>query len=127
MKFPKYIKAANGQIGEYAYLTVGDRPVYRFEAGEYKFRAATTEELNTGSDNRRDLETEVKLGMQWKQLSSSVWEAEGRDGKFRIEHSKGKFWAVYASESAPIKFRPKDKLSEAKDFCERSTYWEDAV
>lgn len=66
-------------------------------------------------------------GMQWKQLSSTEWEAEGRFGKFRIERSRGKFWASYAYEDGRINFRPKSKLSEAKDFCERNENWEDAV
>ena len=66
-------------------------------------------------------------GMKWKQLSSSVWEAEGKYGKFRIERSRGLFWALYASEDTLQKFRPKQKLSEAKDFCERNENWEDAV
>ena len=34
MTYPKYIKATDGQIGTYAYLTLGNRPVYRFEQGE---------------------------------------------------------------------------------------------
>ncbi len=75
----------------------------------------------------RPQEQSAQVGMTWKQLSSTVWEAEGKYGKFRIERSRGLFWAVYASEDFLQKYRPKQKLSEAKDFCERSTYWEDAV
>lgn len=66
-------------------------------------------------------------GMKWKQLSSTVWEAEGKYGKFRIERSRGLFWVLYASDGPIQKFRPKKKLSEAKDFCERNENWEDAV
>lgn len=66
-------------------------------------------------------------GMQWKQLSSTIWEAEGKYGKFRIERSRGLFWSCYSSEDCLQKFRPKQKLSEAKDFCERNENWEDVV
>lgn len=127
MNYPKYIKSADGQIGTYAYLTLGDRPVYRFETGKYKFRSATQDELKSGSDYRSELETETRTGMQWKQLSSTVWEAVGRDGKFRIERSRGKFWAHYASEDVNKRFPPKDKLVDVKDMCERDEYWEDAA
>lgn len=72
-------------------------------------------------------ETPAGSGMKWKQLSSTVWEAVGKYGKFRIERSRGLFWALYASEDTLQKFRPKQKLSEAKDFCERNENWEDAV
>lgn len=127
MKYPQYIKTANGEIGTYAYLTLGDRPVYRFKNGEYKFRAASDEELKNGSDRLSDLVERRADSMQWKQLSSSLWEAVGKCGKFRIERSRGMFWAHYASEDSALKFRPKAKPSEAKDFCERSPYWEDVI
>ena len=127
MTYPKYIKATDGQIGTYAYLTLGNRPVYRFEQGEYKFRAATEEELANGLDGLGSLVEANRPAMAWKQLSSTVWEAVGRYGKFRIERSRGLFWVHYASEDLSRNFRPKAKLSEAKDFCERSTYWEDAA
>lgn len=66
-----------------------------------------------------------RKGMQWKQLSSSVWEAEGEDGKFRIERFRGRFWARYGSERyAPFNMPPKDKLSGAKEMCENNDYWE---
>lgn len=127
MTYPKYVKTADGQIGTYAHLTFGNRPVYRFESGEYKLRQATAEELTNGSDNLSDLIEQKQPAMAWKQISSSVWEAVGKYGKFRIERRSGRFWAVYASEDTPINFRPKSKLSEAKDFCERSAYWEDVA
>ena len=126
-KYPKYIKSEDGQIGEYAYMTVGNRPVYLFKTGKFKFRAATNDEIANGSDNLNDLIERKRVTMQWKQLSSTVWEAVGKYGKFRIERSCGKFWAQYASEDTPINFRPKANLSEAKDFCERSPYWEEAA
>lgn len=66
-------------------------------------------------------------GMQWKQLSSTVWEAEGKFGKFRIERSGGRFWARYSSNDTAFKMPPRAKLSEVKDFCERNEYWEAAV
>lgn len=61
-----------------------------------------------------------RKGMQWKQLSSSVWEAEGEDGK----RSRGKFWARCASSDTAFKMPPKDKLSGAKEMCENNDYWE---
>ena len=66
-------------------------------------------------------------GMKWKQLSSTVWEADGKYGKFRIERSRGLFWPRYSSDDTLQKFRPKQKLSKAKDFCERNENWEDTV
>ena len=89
MTYPKYIKATDGQIGTYAYLTLGNRPVYRFEQGEYKLRQATEEELANGSDCLGSLVEANRPVMEWKQLSSTVWEAVGRYGKFRIERSRG--------------------------------------
>lgn len=127
MKCPKYIKSADGKIGTYAYLTIGNRPVYRFDEGKYKYRAATAEELAKGSNRLTDLKEEEKTSMQWKQLSSSEWEAVGKYGKFRIERARGKFWSFYASEDASYSLRPTDKLSEAKDKCERHSCWEWAV
>ncbi|MDE6442366.1 MAG: hypothetical protein K2L12_06425 [Clostridia bacterium] len=127
MQYPKYIKSADGEIGSYAYLTLGDRPVYRFENGEYKFRPATADQLANGSDRLSELKEKESFSMQWKQLSSSVWEAVGKYGKFRIERSRGKFWSFYASEDTVHNLRPTDKLSEAKDKCERHSCWECAV
>ena len=127
MQYPKFIKTSDGQIGTYAHITFGNRPVYRFEQGEYKLRQATEEELANGSDSLSCLFEEKRPAMTWKQLSSTVWEAVGKYGKFRIERSRGLFWAHYASNDTSLKFRPKAKLSEAKDFCERSTYWEDGA
>ena len=66
-------------------------------------------------------------GMQWKALSSTVWEAEGKFGKFRIERAKGKFWSRYASADTAFKMPPKAKLSEAKEMCENNDYWEGAA
>lgn len=66
----------------------------------------------------------LRKGMQWKQISSTEWEAEGEDGKFRIERSRGKFWARYASNDTAFKMPPKDKLSQAKEMCENNDYWE---
>ena len=71
-------------------------------------------------------EASTSSGMRWEQLSSTVWEAVGKYGKFRIERSRGLFWALYASDDTLQKFRPKPRLSEAKDFCERNENWEDA-
>lgn len=65
--------------------------------------------------------------MQWRQLSSSSWEAAGRFGKFLIERSRGKFWARYSSSDTAFKMPPKVKLIEAKNMCENNEYWEDAV
>lgn len=65
------------------------------------------------------------VGMQWKQLSSTSWEAVGRFGKFLIERSGGKFWARYSSSDTAFKMPPRSRLSEAKDFCERNEYWEE--
>lgn len=63
-------------------------------------------------------------GMQWKKVSSSTWEAEGKFGKFRIERFRGKFWSRYASEDTAFNLRPKDTLNEAKSQCEDNDYWE---
>lgn len=127
MKYPKYIKTVSGYIGKYAYLTVGNRPVYKFESGEYKFRAATEEEISSGSDTLNDFKSKTKCLMKWEQINSSVWEAVGKYGKFRIERSGGRFWSTYASEDTQHKLHPTYKLSEAKDKCERHPMWEDAV
>lgn len=67
---------------------------------------------------------DVFAGMQWKQPKSSEWVAEGKDGKFVIERSRGKFWARYCSEDCTFKMPPKSKLSEAKEMCENNVYWE---
>lgn len=127
IKYPKYVKAENGEIGTYAYLTCGNRPVYRYEKGEYKFRAVTESELANGSDRLSDLKEKERSLMQWKQLSSTEWEAVGKYGKFRIERARGKYWSFYASEDTLHRLRPTDKLSEAKDKCERHSCWECAV
>lgn len=127
MKPPKYIKAENGLIGTYAYLTLGNRPVYKFESGEFKFRVATEKELSSGSDRLSDLQEKERFSMVWKQLSSTKWEAVGKYGKFLIERGGGKFWSCYASEDTLQKLHPTNKLSEAKDRCERHPNWEDAV
>lgn len=131
MRFPKYVKTMNGQIGIYAHLTFGNRPVYRFEEGEYKLRQATEEELANGSDRLSELLGHSNVFMQWQKLSSSMWEAVGKYGKFRIdrrtEHYRIKYFVCYASEDGTQNFRPKDTLTEAKDFCERSPYWEDVA
>lgn len=50
-------------------------------------------------------EPERAAGMSWMQLSSSVWEAKGKFGTFRIERSGGKFWARYSSEDTSFKCR----------------------
>ena len=126
MKYPKYIKTESGEIGVYAYLTLGNRPVYKFENGEYKFRTATENELAGGSDRLSDLQEE-HFSMAWKQVSSTKWEAVGKFGKFSIERSRGKFWSCYASKDTLHKLHPTNKLSEAKDKCERHPCWEDAV
>lgn len=52
MKYPKYIKTADGYIGTFQYLDFGEFPVYRFEGGD---RIADNWELEHGSDNREDL------------------------------------------------------------------------
>lgn len=127
MKFPKYIKTADGQIGTYAHLTFGNRPVYRFGDGEYKFRQATETELAHGSDRLSDLAEQKREPMQWKQLSSAVWEAVGKYGKFRVERSGNKFWAVYASDDTQFNLPPCKTLAKAKLLCERNLYWEDAA
>ena len=56
MKFPKYVKTADGYIGVFSYLDFGEFPVYRFPGGE---RIADSWELANGSDNRADLEKEA--------------------------------------------------------------------
>ena len=72
-------------------------------------------------------EASAGSGMMWKQLSSTVCEAVGKYGKFRIERSCGRYWVYYASEEGTHCYGPRDKLSYAKDFCERNENWEDAV
>ena len=67
------------------------------------------------------------IGMEWKQLSSTVWEAEGKYGKFRIERSCNKFWSHYASSDTAFKLPPKSKLTDAKQMCEDNEYWEVAA
>lgn len=125
--FPKYIKDQNGQIGTYAHLTFGDRPVYRFETGEFKLRQATVEELSNGSDRLDDLIEKERKQMRWKQLTSSEWEATGADGKFVIKKRSGKFWAAYASEDIQFNMPPKATISAAKQACEDNQYWEYAA
>lgn len=131
MTNPKYIKSADGQIGVFAHHTWGDRPVYKFKSGEFKFRTATEEELEHGSNNLNDLVESSRPAMAWVQLSSSSWEAVGRYGKFRIEcrsiNYHKKYFVCYASEDLVQNFKPLDKLTQAKDLCERSAYWEDAA
>lgn len=53
MKYPKYVKSADGYIGVFSYLDFGEFPVYRFPGGE---RIADRCEIESGSDNRVDLE-----------------------------------------------------------------------
>ena len=53
MKFPKYVKTADGYIGTFSYLDFGEFPVYRFPGGE---RIADDYEIKNGSDNRKELE-----------------------------------------------------------------------
>lgn len=53
MKFPKYVKIADGYIGTFSYLDFGEFPVYRFPGGE---RVADDFEIRNGSDNRKELE-----------------------------------------------------------------------
>lgn len=62
--------------------------------------------------------------MQWKQLSSTKWEAEGKLGKFRIERCGGKFWSHYASKDTAFKLPPTVKLGDAKAMCEDNINWE---
>ena len=62
--------------------------------------------------------------MQWKQLSSTQWEAKGKLGKFLIERSGGKFWSRYASADTAFKLPPKLKLNDAKSMCEDNINWE---
>lgn len=125
--YPKYIKSADGQIGRYAYNDPWKRPVYRYQNGsKYIFKAAAEEELLNGSNSMIAL-TDEKDSMQWKQLSLTIWEAVGKYGKFRIEHSRGKFWSHYASNDTAFKMPPKAELSEAKAMRERNTNWEDVV
>ena len=62
--------------------------------------------------------------MVWKLLSSTICEAEGRDGTFRIERSRGWFWSRYSSADMSFKLPPKKKLAEAKAMCENNEYWE---
>lgn len=65
------------------------------------------------------------IGMRWRKLSSTEWEASGKDGKFRIEFRRGKFWAQYGSAIyASFNMRPKSTLSDAKKMCEDNEYWE---
>ncbi len=127
-KIPKYVKSESGQIGRYSYMTLGNRPVYRFENSRPPFRVATDAELAAGSDRLSDLAAPKRSAMEWKQISSTEWEAVGKYGKFRIERNRGKYWSFYASEDAPQhNLRPTDKLSEAKDKCERHSCWEDVI
>lgn len=52
MKYPKYVKTADGYIGTFQYLEFGGFPVYRFEGGD---RIVDNWEIANGSDNREDL------------------------------------------------------------------------
>lgn len=54
MKFPKYVKTADGYIGTFQYLDCGEFPVYRFPGGE---RIADDYEIRNGSDNRKEIES----------------------------------------------------------------------
>lgn len=57
IKYPKYIKTADGYIGVFQYFDFGEFPVYRFEGGD---RIADNWELESGSDNREDLINDTK-------------------------------------------------------------------
>ncbi len=63
-------------------------------------------------------------GMEWVQVSSTKWEAIGKDGTFFIERSGGVFWARYYSELKAFKLPGTKKLREAKQLCEENHYWE---
>lgn len=128
MHFPKYIKSSCGIIGVFSHLTYGiNSAVYKFDTGDFKFRQATPEEIKSGSDKLMDLTESQSLSMSWKQVSSSIWEAVGKYGKFRIERSRGKFWSCYISGGKSWYLRPTDKISAAKDKCERHSCWECTV
>ena len=127
MKFPKYIKDKTGDIGVFSHITWGDRPVYKFDNGEFKFRMATHEEIAGGSDRLSDLQGQPRTSMVWKQISSTKWEAAGKHGTFLIERSGRRFWSYYTSDTRYYKLQSTDKLAKAKDKCERSPDWEDAV
>ena len=68
-----------------------------------------------------------RTGMQWVQLSSTEWEARGKYGVFNVKRAGGKFWPRYASSDTAFKMPPTDKLSSAKEMCERNANWEDAA
>ena len=53
MKYPKYIKTADGYIGVFVYLDFGEFPVYRFPGG---CRIADRCEIENGRDSREELE-----------------------------------------------------------------------
>ena len=57
MKFPKYVKTADGYIGTFRGLEFGEFPVYRFEGGE---RVADNWEIENGSDDINDLKEATK-------------------------------------------------------------------
>lgn len=52
MKYPKYVKTFDGDIGTFQCLECGKFPVYRFPGGD---RIADRFEIEHGSDNRDDL------------------------------------------------------------------------
>lgn len=62
--------------------------------------------------------------MKWNKTSNRVWRAVGSDGSFVITQSGKRFWSQYISDAKSFKMPPKAKLSEAKEMCEESYYWE---
>lgn len=63
--------------------------------------------------------------MTWQRQSSTICEAVGKDGKFRIERRRGQYWSQYGSEIyRSFNMPPKETLAEAKAMCEDNEYWE---
>lgn len=70
--------------------------------------------------------------MNWEKTKSTEWRAAGKRGTFEIQKSvRGgivRFWGKYYSRP-PIKKRfnmpPCGTISEAKELCEDSIYWEE--
>lgn len=63
--------------------------------------------------------------MEWKQLKSGEWIAEGKDGKFYL-YKSGRQWTGYYSSYSREKFfrMPFGSLKLIKKKCEENYYWE---
>lgn len=69
MKYPKYIKSADGYIGAFYCLDFGGFPIYRFPGG---CRNADTYEIENGSDNREDLEKAIKHEQDVARVAAAI-------------------------------------------------------